>query len=74
MMAVTKKFWSRRSGQTFESRAPPIPTEATAFLIEDISAQVTQTRSFQGPNWKQGQAMLDTLDDAIGVFLNPRGF
>lgn len=62
-----EEIWSLESGQTFRVKGRPHPDGATAFLIEDISAQVTQTRSFRA-ELEQGQAMLDTLDDAIGVF------
>lgn len=62
-----EEIWSLESGQTFRVKGRPHPDGATAFLIEDISAQVSLTRTFRA-ELEQGQAMLDTLDDAIVVF------
>lgn len=62
-----EETWSLDSGQTYRVKGRPHPDGATAFLIEDISAEVSLTRNFRA-ELEQGQAMLDTLDDAIAVF------
>ncbi len=59
--------WSLDSGQTFRVKGRPHPDGATAFLIEDISAEVSLTRNFRA-ELELGQSMLDTLDDGIAVF------
>ena len=45
----------------------PHPDGAFAFLIEDITAEVSLTRRFRS-DIETGQAVLDTLPDAIAVF------
>jgi PAS domain-containing protein len=60
-------IWSLDSGQTFRVKGRPHPDGATAFLIEDISAEVSLTRNFRA-ELELGQSMLDTLDDGIAVF------
>ena len=62
-----EETWSMDTGQTFRVRGRPHPDGATAFLIEDISAEVSLTRSFRA-ELEQGQSLLDTLEDAIAVF------
>jgi len=59
--------WSLDSEQTFRVKGRPHPDGATAFLIEDISAEVSLTRNFRA-ELELGQSMLDTLDDGIAVF------
>jgi len=60
-MAVYEKILSLESGQRFGCQGRPLPTGPTAFSdLKNISAQVTQTRSFR-PKLEQGQAMLDHL-------------
>ncbi len=60
-------IWSLDSGQTFRVKGRPHPDGATAFLIEDITAEVSLTRNFRA-ELELGQSMLDTLDDGIAVF------
>ena len=62
-----EETWSLDSGQTFNVKGRPHPDGATAFLIEDISAEVSLTRNFRA-ELELGQSMLDTLDDGIAVF------
>ena len=62
-----EETWSLDSGQTFRVKGRPHPDGATAFLIEDISAEVSLTRNFRA-ELELGQSMLDTLDDGIAVF------
>jgi PAS domain-containing protein len=62
-----QETWSLESGQTFSIKGRPYPDGATAFLIEDISAEVALTRSFRA-ELELGQSLLDTLDDGLAVF------
>lgn len=62
-----EETWSIDTGQTLRVRGRPHPDGATAFLIEDISAEVSLTRSFRA-ELELGQSLLDTLEDAIAVF------
>ncbi|PJE37399.1 diguanylate cyclase [Pseudooceanicola lipolyticus] len=59
--------WSLPSGSVFSVSGRPHPDGAIAFLIEDITAEITLTRRFRS-DLEQGQAILDRLDDAIAVF------
>ncbi|MGC1494923.1 MAG: PAS-domain containing protein [Sulfitobacter sp.] len=62
-----QETWSLESGQTYCVKGRPHPDGATAFLIEDISAEVTLTRNFRA-ELELGQSILDTLDDGLAVF------
>mgnify|MGYP001820254760 CR=1 FL=1 len=59
--------WSLPDGQTFRVTGRPHPDGAFAFLFEDITAEVSLTRRFRS-DIETGQAVLDTLPDAIAVF------
>ncbi len=65
------KNWSLADGQTFRVTGRPYPDGAFALLFEDISAEVSLTRRFR-LDIETGQAVLDTLPDAIAVF-SPTG-
>jgi len=66
-----EETWSLETGQTYSVKGRPHPDGATAFLIEDISAEMTLTRSFRA-ELEQAQMMLDKIEDAIAVF-SPTG-
>lgn len=59
--------WSLPSGSVYSVSGRPHPDGAVAFLIEDITAEITLTRRFRS-ELEQGQAILDRLDEAIAVF------
>ncbi len=59
--------WNLPNGQTYRVEGRPHPDGAVAFLIEDITAETDQTRSFRAEQ-ALGRAALDTLDEAIAVF------
>jgi PAS domain-containing protein len=61
------KNWSLPDGQTYRVTGRPYPDGAFALLFEDISAEVSLTRRFR-LDIETGQAVLDTLTDAIAVF------
>ncbi len=61
------EVWNLPDGQTYRVTGRPHPDGAFAFLFEDISAEVSLTRRFRS-DIETGQAVLDTLPDAIAVF------
>lgn len=63
--------WTLSSGQTYHVIGRPHPDGAVAFLLEDITAEITLTRRFRS-EIELGQAVVDTVDDAIVVF-SPAG-
>ncbi|WP_114967005.1 PAS-domain containing protein [Alkalilacustris brevis] len=62
-----EETWSLASGQTYRVTGRPHPDGAVAFLIEDISAEISLTRRFRS-QIETGQAVLDSLPEAIAVF------
>ena len=62
-----KEVWSLENGRTYSVIGRPHPDGATAFMIEDISAEVTLTRNFRS-ELELSQAVLDTFDCGIVVF------
>jgi PAS domain-containing protein len=62
-----QETWSLENGQTYSIRGRPHPDGATAFLIEDITAEVTLTRNFRA-ELEQSQSLLDALEDGFAVF------
>lgn len=61
------KHWALPDGQTFRVTGKPHPDGAFALLFEDISAEVSLNRRFR-LDIETGQAVLDSLQDAIAVF------
>ncbi|MCM2562002.1 PAS-domain containing protein [Lutimaribacter sp. EGI FJ00015] len=59
--------WSLPSGQTYRVTGRPHPDGAVAFLFEDISHEVSLTRSFRS-ELALGNAVLDQMDAAMAVF------
>ncbi|WP_298295461.1 PAS-domain containing protein [uncultured Litoreibacter sp.] len=59
--------WILPSGQTYKVTGRPHPEGAVAFLIEDISAEVSLTRKFRR-ELELSQSMIDSLPEAIAVF------
>jgi PAS domain-containing protein len=59
--------WSLASGQTYRVTGRPHPDGAVAFLFEDISHEVSLTRSFRS-ELALGNAVLDQMDAAMAVF------
>ena len=64
---VYSEAWSLPSGLTYRVTGRPHPDGAVAFLIEDISDEVSLTRRSRG-QIQMHQAVLDRLDDAVAVF------
>lgn len=66
-----EETWSLPSGQTYHVVGRPHPDGAVALLFEDITAEITLTRRFRS-EIELGQAVVDTLGEAIAVF-SPAG-
>jgi PAS domain-containing protein len=62
-----RETWTLEDGRTYAVQGRPHPDGATAFLIEDISAEVTLSRSFKAEVLKF-EMMLDNVTDALVVF------
>ncbi len=68
--AETGRFeetWTLETGQTYRVTGRPHPDGAIAFLIEDISAEISLTRNFRA-ELELGQSLVDTFEDALAVF------
>lgn len=68
---VYEETWTLPTGQTYRVSGRPHPDGAVAFLVEDISSEVSLTRSFRA-ELEMGQAVLDSLEEAIAIF-SPAG-
>ena len=62
-----QETWSLDNGYTYRITGRPHPDGAVAFLIEDISAEVSLTRNFRA-ELELGQSILDAYEEAIVVF------
>lgn len=59
--------WTLPSGLTYKITGRPHPDGAVAFLIEDISAEISLTRRFRS-ELELTQSVLDCFDDSVAVF------
>lgn len=62
-----EETWTLATGQTYRVTGRPHPEGAVAFLIEDITAEISLTRRFRA-EIELGQSVIDALDDALVVF------
>lgn len=62
-----QETWTLDSGHTYRVIGRPHPDGAVAFLIEDITAEVSLTRNFRA-ELELGQSLMDTFEDALVVF------
>lgn len=62
-----QETWTLPAGQTYRVTGRPHPDGAVAFLIDDISAETALTRRFRS-DLETGQAVIDSLEEAIAVF------
>ncbi|MEP5731281.1 MAG: PAS-domain containing protein [Sulfitobacter sp.] len=62
-----QETWVLEDGRTYAVQGRPHPDGATAFLIEDISSEVTLTRNFRN-EVQQYEAILDNIEDPLVVF------
>tara|TARA_R110002124_G_scaffold100168_6_gene246846 strand:- start:15116 stop:16669 length:1554 start_codon:yes stop_codon:yes gene_type:complete len=66
-----QETWTLPTDRTYRVTGRPHPNGAVAFLIEDISAEVTLTRRFR-EQLDLSQAVMESLDDGLAVF-SPQG-
>ncbi|RLJ41284.1 PAS domain-containing protein [Litoreibacter meonggei] len=59
--------WTLPTGQTYRVTGRPHPEGAVAFLLEDITAEMSLTRKFRR-ELSMNQALLDHLPEALVVF------
>lgn len=59
--------WALPGGQTYRVIARPQPNGALVLLIDDISTEITRNRRHRA-DLELGQAVIDSLDEAIAVF------
>lgn len=59
--------WNLASGLTYKITGRPHPDGAVAFLVEDISAEISLTRRFRS-ELELTQSVLDCFEDAVAVF------
>lgn len=59
--------WPLSNGQTFRITGKPHPNGAIAFLIEDISDEISLTRKFRS-QIDTAHAIIDNLAAAVAVF------
>ncbi|MEX0370363.1 MAG: PAS-domain containing protein [Tateyamaria sp.] len=62
-----QETWTLDTGHTYRVSGRPHPDGAVAFLIEDITAEVSLTRNFRA-ELELGQSLMDTFEDALVVF------
>jgi PAS domain-containing protein len=62
-----RETWNLAGGQTFDVTGRPYPDGAIAFLINDITAEVSLTRGFR-TELETMQSTLDAMEDAVAVF------
>ncbi|WP_375258248.1 PAS-domain containing protein [Citreimonas sp.] len=59
--------WNLPSGLTYKITGRPHPDRAVAFLLEDISAEISLTRRFRS-ELELTQSVIDCFDEAVAVF------
>lgn len=59
--------WNMPSGQTYHIVGRPQPDGSLVLMLEDISTEVTRVQRYRA-DLDLGQAVIDTVDDAIAVF------
>ncbi|MEQ6202959.1 PAS-domain containing protein [Sulfitobacter sp. HNIBRBA2951] len=62
-----EETWTLETGQTYSVKGRPHPDGAIAFLLEDISAEISLARNFRA-ELELGQNLVDTFEDALAVF------
>lgn len=62
-----EETWTLPTGQTYKVRGRPYPDGAVAFMVEDISSDISLTRQFRS-EIELSQSVINALDEAVGVF------
>ncbi len=65
--ASYQETWTLDTGHTYRISGRPHPDGAVAFLVEDITAEISLTRNFRA-ELELGQSLMDTFEDALAVF------
>jgi PAS domain-containing protein len=66
-MGLFEETWNLPGGQTYRVIGRPHPNGALAFMFEDISHEMTQTRRYRA-DLELGQSVIDAVDEAVVVF------
>ena len=66
-----REMWSLANGQSYRVTGRPHPDGAVAFLFEDISLEISETRQHRG-EMALRDSLLDHLDEAIAVLSRDR--
>lgn len=64
-------LWTLPAGETYRATGRPHPDGAFAVLVEDITSEITLTRSFR-TQIDTANAVIDEMDEAVAVF-SPAG-
>lgn len=62
-----EETWSLASGVTYRVTGRPHPEGALALMIEDISDEVSRTRTYRA-DLALGQSVIDAMEEAVAVF------
>lgn len=68
-LSVFEETWALASGQTYRVIGRPHPNGAIAFMLEDISTEVSRSRRYRA-DLELGQSVIDTMDEGVAVFSN----
>jgi PAS domain-containing protein len=66
-LGLFEETWSLPGGQTYRVIGRPHPNGALAFMFEDISHEMTQTRRYRA-DLELGQSVIDAVDEGVAVF------
>lgn len=66
-----QETWSLSKGRTYRVTGRPHPNGAVAFIVEDISGEVTLTRRFR-EQLDLSHSVIESLEEAVAVF-SPQG-
>lgn len=66
-----QETWALPSGKTYRVTGRPHPNGAVAFIVEDISGEVTLTRRFR-EQLDMSHSVIEALEEAVAVF-SPQG-
>lgn len=66
-MGLFEETWSLPGGQTYRVIGRPHPNGALAFMFEDISHEMTQTRRYRA-DLELGQSVIDAVEEGVAVF------
>lgn len=64
--------WTLPGGQTYRVTGRPHPNGALAFMLEDISTEITRTRRYRA-ELELGQAVIDAMEEAVVVLAQDGG-